>query len=239
MSKPIPVAPKKNKAPTLIVVGVILLAIAMVLKHYSLTEYLSLEYIKSKQAILMAYTESNWLLVCALFMGIYIVSSALSMPGALVLTLAGGMLFGVFWGTIIVSFASTTGATCAFLVARFIMRDAVQKRFSKKLKLINDGVEREGSFYLFALRLVPAFPFFLINIVMGLTPLRAFTFFWVSQLGMLPGTIAYVNAGTQISEVEAMRDVLSMDVVLSLAILGVLPLVFKYVIKRFRKQVTQ
>ncbi len=146
------------------------------------------------------WRDSAPVLVSLLFFAFYVVITALSLPGAAIMTLAGGALFGLAWGFVIVSFASTIGATLAFLVSRYLLRDSVQKRFGDRLKPINRGIEREGAFYLFTLRLVPIFPFFLINILMGLTPIKTFTYYWVSQLGMLAGTVVYVNAGTQLAQ---------------------------------------
>ena len=147
------------------------------------------------------------------------------------MTLAAGALFGVVQGTLIASFASTIGASLAFLLARFVARDWVQNKFSDQLQAINRGVEEEGGFYLFSLRLIPAFPFFLINIVMALTPIRLWSFYWISQLGMLAGTVVYVNAGTQLSQLESLKGILSADLILSFIALGLLPLVAKKVIK--------
>jgi uncharacterized membrane protein YdjX (TVP38/TMEM64 family) len=146
------------------------------------------------------------------------------------LTIAGGALFGFWRGTIVVSFASTIGATLAFLTARFLLRDSVQLRFGEKLVKINAGIEQEGAFYLFALRLVPAFPFFVINLVMGLTPIKTRVFFFVSQIGMLAGTAAYVNAGLQLSRITSLSGILSFPVVVSFAVLGVLPLAFRRIL---------
>lgn len=143
------------------------------------------------------------------------------------MTLVGGMLFGVLWGTLIVSFASTIGATLAFLASRFLFRDFVQKKFGNKLKAVNEGIQKEGKFYLFTLRLIPAFPFFVINMVMGLTSIKVLTYFVVSQIGMLPGTIVYVNAGTQLSKLENLSGIVSPSLLLSFVLLGILPLTLK------------
>ena len=170
-----------------------------------LGRFFSLDYFKSQQAAIEAYqTAQPWLTV-GFFFAVYAVSTALSFPGAAVLTLVAGALFGVLWGTVIVSFASTLGATLAFLIARFMLRDWVQGKFGDKLKAINAGVAKEGGFYLFTLRLIPLFPFFVINLVMGLTPIRTWTFYWVSQLGMLAGTLVYVNAGTQLAKIDSLK----------------------------------
>ncbi len=171
-----------------------------------------------------------------LFFVLYIAVAALSLPGAAVLTLAAGALFGLVWGVVLVSFASSIGATLAFLVARFILRDSVQKRFGDRLQAINKGIEQEGAFYLFTLRLVPIFPFFLINLLMGLTPIRTLTFYWISQVGMLAGTVVYVNAGTQLAQIESIGGILSPGLVLSFAALGIFPLIGKKVVDWLKKR---
>ena len=184
--------------------------------------YLTLEALRAQQdSAQRAFQSSPWQVATG-YLLVYVVVTGLSLPGAAVLTLFGGAVFGLAWGTLIVSFASTLGATLAFLASRFVLRDWVQARFGAKLKPINDGVAREGAFYLFALRLVPAFPFFVINLVMGLTPIRTWTFYWVSQVGMLAGTLVYVYAGTQLGEFR-----LSGGLVLAFTLLGLFPLVAK------------
>ena len=163
-----------------------------------LNRYVTLDYFQSQRATIASYFAQHPLGTAAAFFAIYVAVTGLSLPGAAIMTLAGGAIFGLVWGTVIVSFASTLGATLAFLASRFVLRDWVQARFGEKLAPVNAGIAREGPFYLFALRLVPAFPFFVINLVMGLTPIKARTFYWVSQLGMLAGTVVYVYAGTQL-----------------------------------------
>ena len=164
------------------------------------------------------------------FMAFYITAIALSFPGATLLTLLAGAIFGLVGGTIIVSFASSIGATLAFLVSRFVLRDSIQSKFGDKLAAINTGVEKEGGFYLFTLRLVPAFPFFLINLVMGLTKMKAWTFYWVSQLGMLLGTIVYVNAGTELAKITTLKGILSPGLIGAFVALGILPIIAKKII---------
>ncbi|MEE4639444.1 MAG: FAD-dependent oxidoreductase [Wenzhouxiangella sp.] len=202
-----------------------------------LGQFFSLETLRVQRDSLMEFTEQNLLLVLSAFMLVYITMAALSVPGAAVLTIAGGALFGVALGTIAVSFASTIGATLVFLAARFLFQDAVQKRFGRRLKAINEGVERDGALYLLALRLVPAFPFWVINLVMALTPIRTWTYYWVSQLGMLPATIVYVNAGTQLAQIESTGDILSPGLIGAFALLGLLPLILRWVLRmlRYRK----
>jgi dihydrolipoamide dehydrogenase len=190
-----------------------------------LRQYFSIEFFQSRRAAIDAYYAANPLQTAAVFFALYVAVTGLSLPGAAIMTLVAGALFGLLWGTVIVSFASTIGATGAFLASRYLLRDWVQGKFGDKLKTINQGVEREGAFYLFALRLVPAFPFFLINLVMGLTPMKTRTFFWVSQVGMLAGTIAYVYAGTQLGQFK-----ISVGLVAAFVILGIFPIVAKKVL---------
>ncbi|MDT0619135.1 FAD-dependent oxidoreductase [Salinisphaera sp. P385] len=175
-------------------------------------------------------------LLAAAFFTVYVLVTALSIPGAAVMTLATGAVFGLGWGLLIVSFASSVGATLAFLVARFLLRDGVQRRFGRRLTAINRGVEKDGAFYLFALRLVPAFPFFVINLAMGLTPIRTATFYVVSQIGMLPGTVVYVNAGTQLGQVESLGGILSPGLIGSFVLLGLFPLVARKGLEWFRSR---
>ena len=192
-----------------------------------LDQYLTLEYLKSQRQSFLDFYAVNQFITLAAYFAMYVVVTALSLPGATVMTLAGGAVFGLATGLLIISFASTIGATLAFLIARFVLRDAVQNKFQDKLKAINDGVKKEGDFYLFTLRLIPLFPFFVINLVMGLTPMKAWRFYLVSQIGMLPGTIVFVNAGSQLGALESMSGILSLELILSFALLGIFPLLAK------------
>jgi pyruvate/2-oxoglutarate dehydrogenase complex dihydrolipoamide dehydrogenase (E3) component/uncharacterized membrane protein YdjX (TVP38/TMEM64 family) len=192
---------------------------------FDLAHYFTLEYFKSQQAAIAGYYAANAFMTVAIFFGIYVTVTALSFPGATVMTLAAGAIFGLAAGTVIVSFASSLGATLAFLASRFVLRDAIQGKFGAKLASINAGIARDGPFYLFTLRLVPAFPFFVVNLAMGLTPLKTWTFYWVSQLGMLAGTVVYVNAGTEIAKIESLHGILSPGLLLSFTLLGIFPLV--------------
>jgi Pyruvate/2-oxoglutarate dehydrogenase complex, dihydrolipoamide dehydrogenase (E3) component, and related enzymes len=194
---------------------------------FDLGKYLSLPYLKSQQAAIDTYFQANPWKTTGIFFALYVAVTGLSLPGAALMTLAAGAIFGLLWGTVVVSFASTLGATFAFLTSRFLLRDAVQMKFGASLKSINKGIEKDGAFYLFTLRLVPAFPFFVINLVMGLTPIHTLTFSLVSQLGMLPGTLVYVNAGTQIAQIESLSGILSPALVASFILLGIFPLVAK------------
>ncbi len=212
----------------------ILLAIIAILMtlffSFDLQQYLSLESFQAQRADILNYYALNTWETILIFLAIYIIVTGLSLPGATILTLAAGAIFGVVNGTIIVSFASTIGATLAFLVSRYLFKDFVQQRFKQQLGPINRGIEKDGAFYLFALRLVPAFPFFVINLVMALTPIKTWKFYWVSQIGMLAGTIVYVNAGTQIAQLESLGGILSPSLILSFAILGIFPLIAKKIV---------
>jgi len=194
---------------------------------FDLQRYLTLDYLKASREQFEQLYESSPILVVGSYFLIYVATTALSLPGATILTLAGGALFGLLAGTVIVSFASTLGATLAMLLARFLLQNWVQSRFGEHLQTINSGIEKEGGFYLFTLRLVPAVPFFVINLGMGLTPIRAITFYWVSQLGMLPGTLVYVNAGSELGKLETLGDILSPTLIGSFVLLGVFPLLVK------------
>jgi uncharacterized membrane protein YdjX (TVP38/TMEM64 family) len=217
------------------VVGLIVLGI-LAFRYFELGQYLSLDYIKSSQEKFQALYQSHRMGVIAAYMGIYIVVTALSLPGAAVMTLAGGALFGLAIGTVAVSFASTIGATLACAVSRFLLQDWVQGKFGDKLAAINTGIEKEGAFYLFTLRLVPVFPFFVINLAMGLTRMRLFTFFWVSQIGMLAGTIVYVNAGRQLAQIDSVSGILSPGVLVSFAVLGLFPITAKKLLALYKRK---
>lgn len=217
------------KAGKIFVVVIVIAAIAAFFA-FDLGRYFSLDYFKSQQAAIDAYYVAKPLIVAGLFFLVYVAVTALSIPGAAVLTLVAGAIFGLFWGTILVSFASSIGATLAFLVSRFVLGDMVQSRFGDKLKAINAGVDKEGGFYLFTLRLVPAFPFFVINLVMGLTRMKTLTFYWVSQLGMLLGTIVYVNAGTELGKITSLKGILSPGLIVSFVLLGIFPLIAKKIV---------
>lgn len=215
------------------------LLVLLVLAFYGfgLNQYLELSTLKDNTANFIVYYEANKVQTMGWFFLIYIASTALSIPGASILTLAGGAVFGLFWGVVLVSFASTVGASLAFLMSRYVLKDTVQSKFSEKLADINAGIEKEGAFYLFTLRLIVVFPFWLINLLMGLTSIKLRTYFWVSQLGMFPATILFVNAGTQLASIEKVGDILSPGIAISFALLGVFPLIAKAIpgiIQRYR-----
>ena len=210
-----------------LVVLVVIAALVVAFFALDLRQYLTLDYIKGRQAVLEGYVHEHPLQTAAAYFGVYVAVTGLSLPGAAVLTLLGGAVFGLLWGTLIVSFASSIGATLAFLASRFLLRDWVQARFGKFLKPVDEGVRKEGAFYLFALRLVPAFPFFAVNLVMGLTAIPVRTFYWVSQVGMLAGTLAYVYAGTQLASISSPRDIVSPGLLSAFILLGLFPVIAK------------
>ncbi len=223
-----------RSAKTVLVATIVILIIVFFV--FDLQRFLTLEYLKGQQQSFANFYRDNRPLTIAIYFGLYVVVTALSLPGAAVMTLAGGALLG-FWAALVtVSFASTIGATLAFLVSRFLLRDWVQNKFGNKLKAINAGVQQEGSFYLFTLRLVPLFPFFVINLVMGLTPMRALSYYWVSQIGMLPGTAVYVNAGTQLGQIQSAAGILSPGILLSFVLLGIFPLIAKRIIEIVKRR---
>ncbi len=232
----------KNWMGKVAVVGAAILGIAA-FQYFNLGQYLTLDYMKASQAKFNDLYQSNQFLVIGAYMVIYIAVTALSLPGAAVMTLASGAMFGLLVGTVVVSFASTIGATLACFVSRYLLRDWVQGKFGDKLGAINAGIEKEGAFYLFTLRLVPIFPFFVINLVMGLTRMQLSTFFWVSQIGMLAGTIVYVNAGKELAKIDSLAGILSPGVLISFAVLGLFPITVKKLLaaykKKFRPQVAK
>jgi len=217
-----------NKQKWLLLAAVVAAVVAFF--AFDLQRFFSLQYIQGQRGELLALYETRPLWVAGGFFAVYVLVTALSLPGAAIMTLLGGALFGLLVGTVLVSFASAIGATLAFLVSRYLLRDAVQSRFGARLKDIDKGIEREGAFYLFTLRLVPVFPFFVINLLMGLTKMKARTFYWVSQVGMLAGTLVYVNAGTQLAQLESLAGILSPALIGSFVLLGVFPLLAKKII---------
>ena len=201
---------------------------------FDLGQYLNLTNLKTQQEAFSEQVSANPWLIGGAYFFIYVLVTALSLPGAALMTLLGGALFGLFGGTLLVSFASTLGATLAMLISRFMLRDWVQAKFSKRLMGINQGVEREGASYLFALRLVPVFPFVLINLAMGLTKLPVRTFWWVSQLGMLPGTLVYVNAGRELGQLNSLGGILSPSLIGAFLLLGLLPMLSRKTLEWFK-----
>ncbi|MEO8629638.1 MAG: FAD-dependent oxidoreductase, partial [Betaproteobacteria bacterium] len=209
---------------------VVLIALIAAFFAFHLERYFTLEFMKAQQATFEGWYHAHPLQTALIFFIAYVAVTGLSLPGAALLTLVAGAIFGLLWGTVIVSFASSVGATLAFLASRFLFREAIQRKFGDKLKTVNAGVEREGAFYLFTLRLVPLFPFFLINLLMGLTSIKTLTFYWVSQIGMFLGTVVYVNAGTQLAQIQSLKEILSPSLLISFVLLGVFPLIAKKIV---------
>ena len=214
-----------------VLVLVLICALVGAFFAFDLNRYFSLDFFRSQQDAITDYHEANPWRAAFIFFVMYVAVTGLSLPGAAIMTLVAGAIFGLFLGTVLVSFASTIGATLAFLVARFLLRDMVQRKFGDKIRSVNRGVEKDGAFYLFTLRLVPLFPFFVINLVMGLTPIRTAVFFLVSQVGMLAGTIVYVNAGTQLGQIESVSGILSPALIGSFVVLGIFPLIAKKMVE--------
>jgi len=219
-----------------IILVAVIIAVAVAFFAFDIDQMLTLEKIKSSQAEFEQLKAGSPFFVSLVFFLLYVVVTALSLPGAVFMTLAAGAFFGLLWGLVLVSFASTIGATLAFLVSRYLFKEAVQSRFGERLAAINEGFSREGAFYLFTLRLVPIFPFFLINILMGLTPVRTFTYYWVSQLGMFAGTVVYINAGTQLAQIDSLGGILSLPLLLSFVLLGIFPLLAKKITEWIKKR---
>jgi uncharacterized membrane protein YdjX (TVP38/TMEM64 family) len=218
----------------LIIAGIIF-GVFVVFWAFDLDRYLTLSYLKGSMDSIRALYANHRALVIMVYFLIYVAATSLSLPGAVILTIAGGALFGLLTGTLIVSFASTIGATLACFAARFLLRDWVQGKFGEKIEKINKGIEKEGAFYLFTLRLIPVFPFWIINLVMGLTKMSLWRFYWVSQLGMLAGTAVYVNAGKELAKIDSVRGILSPGLLISFVLLGIFPIVVKKLLALYKK----
>ena len=226
---------KRNQI-ILLVVAIMAIVLFFV---FNLHEIVTLENAQAQRESVLAFYQENPILMIAGFAFVYIAVTGLSLPGAAILTLVAGAIFDLLVGVVLVSFASTIGASLAFLLARYLFRDFVQRRFSKYLKPINDGVETDGAFYLFALRLVPLFPFVVINVAMALTPIRLWTFFFVSQIGMLAGTVVYVNAGSQLGQLDSITGILSPMLIGWFVLLGLFPLLAKKGLDLYRAKFRQ
>ncbi|AQW57181.1 TVP38/TMEM64 family protein [Vibrio owensii] len=216
-----------------LILGLILLA-TIIFLGVNFGQYLTLENAKAQQQALNSFIDQNFVFAAATYFFAYIAITAFSIPGAAVVTLLGAALFGFWTSLLLVSFASTIGATIAFLSSRYLLREWVQSKFGNKLNAINQGVEKDGAFYLFSLRLIPVFPFFLINLLMGLTPMSVARFYLTSQIGMLPGTAVYLNAGTQLATIDSLSGIVSPTVLASFALLGLFPIIAKWVMNKVR-----
>lgn len=223
-----------NPRKTLLLITVLLALAAFF--AFDLGRYFSLDFLKDSQTRFAALRDQQPLALAAGYFLVYVAVTALSLPGATIVTLAGGAIFGLGWGLLIVSFASSIGATLAFLTARFLLRDSVQSRFGQRLAEVDKGIQKDGAFYLFTLRLIPVVPFFVINLLMGLTQMKAWTFYWVSQLGMLAGTAVYVNAGTQLGQLESLKGIVSPGLLGSFVLLGLFPLIARKIVEAVQKR---
>jgi uncharacterized membrane protein YdjX (TVP38/TMEM64 family) len=221
-----------NKTRLLVVLSLVVLGITIY--WFDLGQYLTLDFFRSQQDRVQGFVAGQPMAAAAIFFALYVAVTAVNIPAATVMTLIAGALFGLIRGTAIVSFASTIGATLAFLLSRLLLRDYVERRFGTVVARANQGIAKDGAYYLFGLRLVPAFPFSVINLVMGLTRLHTWTFYWVSQLGMLAGTVVYVNAGNQLGTIESVSGILSPQVIGSFLLLGLFPLITKKIMEAVR-----
>ena len=223
-----------NKTKILLVIVIIAVIASYI--FFDIGRFLTLSFIQSQLSQIQQFRDENFGLTALLYFTAYIVITALSIPGAVIVTLLGGAIFGVLWGTFIVSFASSIGATLAFLVSRLLLRDWVQSKFGHYLAPINRGVEKDGSFYLFSIRMVPLFPFFIVNLLMGLTPISVGSFYIVSQIGMLVGTAVYVNAGSELAQITSLSGLVSPSVILSFVLLGIFPLAAKFIVGLIKRK---
>jgi uncharacterized membrane protein YdjX (TVP38/TMEM64 family) len=216
--------------------ALLILAAIVVFVAFDLGRFLTLDSLKQARGTLAAWQGNEPWLTAAGYFSLYVAMAALSLPGAAIMTVAGGTLFGLAEGTVLVSFASSLGAVLAFASARFVLRDSVQRRVGGRLTAVNEGMARDGIFYLFTMRLVPVFPFFVVNLLMGLTSIRPRTFYWVSQLGMLPATAVLVYAGTQLARIQHLADVASPRLLLAFALLGMFPLITRGIVRALQKR---
>ncbi len=219
-----------------IVILIIIVSLIAAVKVFHLDQYLTLSYLKGSIDKFRSLYENHRVMVIAGYFIIYVLTTSLSLPGASPLGIVGGALFGFWVATLVVSFASTIGATLACFVSRFLLRDWIQRKFSDKIAKVNEGIEKEGAFYLFTLRLIPIFPFWMINLVMGLTKMPLLKFYWVSQIGMLPGTMVYVNAGKELAKIESVKGIFSPSLIISFALIGIFPIAVKKLVAFYRKR---
>jgi uncharacterized membrane protein YdjX (TVP38/TMEM64 family) len=223
---------KLKKIVILIVIAVLIVAV----KVLNLDQYLTLSYLKGSLDTFKALYENHRVMVITGYFVVYVLTTSLSLPGASPLGIAGGALFGFWTATIVVSFASTIGATLSCSISRFLLRDWIQNKFGDKIAKVNEGIKKEGAFYLFSLRLIPVFPFWMINLVMGLTKMPLPKFYWVSQIGMLPGTMVFVNAGKELGKIESVKGIFSPSLIVSFALIGIFPIAVKKLIALYRSR---
>jgi len=218
------------------IIVIVLIAVAIAGYFiFDLGQYLTLDFAQSQLSAIQEFKDENFALTVLIYFSVYIAITALSIPGAVITTLVGGAIFGLLWGTVIVSFASSIGATLAFFVSRLLLREWVQSKFGDYLAPINKGIEKDGNFYLFSIRMVTLFPFFMINLLMGLTPIRPVAFYLVSQAGMLLGTAVYVNAGSELAQISSLSGLVSGSLIFSFALLGLFPLMAKLLLNLIKR----
>ena len=222
----------KSKLLILLLVAVVIGSLLL----FAPREYLSLEFVQSKLGAIEAFRAEHPVQAVLIFAAIYIISTAASIPGALILTLSGGAIFGFFFGSVVVLISATIGATIAFLLARYLFDDMVQNKMGERLTKIRENFRKEGALYLFSMRLVPVFPFFAINLLMGLTSIKTSTYALASFIGMAPGTMAYINAGTQLGKLESVKGLLSPGLIISFVILAAFPYVAKFALKLIKSK---
>ena len=219
-----------------IIILVVIVGLVVAVKALNLDQYLTLSYLKGSLDKFKTLYENHRFMVIAGYFGVYVLTTSLSLPGASPLGIAGGALFGFWTATIVVSFASSIGAALSCSISRFLLRDWIQNKFGDKIAKVNEGIEKEGAFYLFTLRLIPVFPFWMINLAMGLSKMSLLKFYWVSQIGMLPGTMVFVNAGKELAKIESVKGIFSPTLIISFALIGLLPLIVKKLIALYRSR---
>jgi uncharacterized membrane protein YdjX (TVP38/TMEM64 family) len=219
-----------------ILISIIIVCLIVAVKVFYLDQYLTLSYLKGSLDSLKSLYENHRLMVITGYFLIYVLTTSLSLPGASPLGIAGGALFGFWTATVVVSFASTIGATLACFVSRYLLRDWIQNKFGDKIAKVNEGIEKEGAFYLFTLRLIPIFPFWMINLAMGLTKMSFFKFYWVSLIGMLPGTMVFVNAGKELAKIDSVKGIFSPSLIISFALIGIFPIAVKKLLALYRSR---
>jgi len=229
----------KNKNLKKLILLVVIIGFVAAARVFHLDQYLTVSFLKGSLDRFKAVYADNPAAVLGVYFIVYVLTAALSLPGAAPLGMLGGALFGFWTATLVVSFASTIGATLACSVSRFLLSDWIQNRYGDKIARVNEGIEKEGTFYLFSLRLIPVFPFWMINLVMGLTKMPLSRFYWVSQVAMLPGTMVFVNAGKELAKIDSLKGVFSFSLILSFILIGILPLAVKKAVDLYRARAKQ
>ena len=224
-----------NKNYLKIFIVLIFLTSSLSVLIFDLDQFLSFENIKKSQNSLQSLINENYLFYYVIFFIVYIVITTFALPFAAIKTIIAGALFGLIPGVLLTSFASSIGSTLCFLMSRFVLRNYVENKYRKYVEKVNSGIIKDGIFYLFFLRLSPIFPFFIINLIFGLTKMKAITFYIVSQIGMLIGTVVFVNAGVQLAKINSISDILSFEIIIAFMLIGLVPFIIKKIIQRFKK----